>query len=163
MSIKNIKASFIIEEKVTATSKNCIFKQDNVVYTIYPHVRNLVNVTGIKRFEQLEIAKKIIESKLKQKVVNIRIDNTFFSKKNYENVDMTKVYKFMQNNPLFHVDYNIEIFAGMYLKPKTGDYPTILFFQTGSYTMMGAKKKDILMECQTFVNNLILMFNRGCI
>ena len=91
MSIKNIKASFILEEKVTVTSKNCIFKQDNVVYTIYPHVRNLVNVTGIKRFEQLEIAKKIIESKLKQKVVNVRIDNTFFSKKNYENVDMVKV------------------------------------------------------------------------
>ena len=24
----------------------------------------------------------------------------------------------MQNNPLFHVDYNIELFAGMYLHPK---------------------------------------------
>ena len=128
MSIKNIKASFILEEKVILPSKNCIFKQDNVVYTIYPHFRNLVNVTGIKRFEQLEIAKKIIESKFKQKVVNIRIDNTFFSKKNYENVDMVKVYKFMQTNPLFHVDYNIELFAGMYLKPKTSEYPTILFF-----------------------------------
>ena len=160
MSIKNIKASFILEEKVILPSKNCIFKQDNVVYTIYPHFRNLVNVTGIKRFEQLEMAKKIIESKLKQKVVNIRIDNTFFSKKNYENVDMVKVYKFMQNNPLFHVDYNIELFAGMYLKPKTSEYPTILFFRTGSYTMMGAMKKDILIECQTLVNNLILMFNK---
>ena len=163
MSIKNIKASFILEEKVILPSKNCIFKQDNVVYTIYPHFRDLVNVTGIKRFEQLEIAKKIIESKFKQKVVNIRIDNTFFSKKNYENVDMVKVYKFMQNNPLFHVDYNIELFAGMYLKPKTSEYPTILFFRTGSYTMMGAMKKDILIECQIFVNNLILMFNKHCI
>ena len=142
---------------------NVYQKQNNVVYTIYPHFRDLVNVTGIKRFEQLEIAKKIIESKLKQKVVNIRIDNTFFSKKNYENVDMVKVYKFMQNNPLFHVDYNIELFAGMYLKPKTSEYPTILFFRTGSYTMMGAKKKDILIECQIFVNNLILMFNKHCI
>ena len=104
MSIKNIKASFILEDKVDTSG---IFKQNNVVYTIYPHVRNLVNVTGIKSFEQLEIAKKIIESKLKQKVVNVRIDNTFFSKKNYENVDMVKVYKFMQNNPMFHVDYNI--------------------------------------------------------
>ena len=163
MSIKNIKASFILEEKVAAPSKNCIFKRDNVVYTIYPHVRNLVNVTGIKRFEQLEIAKKIIESKLKQKVVNVRIDNTFFSKKNYENVDMVKVYKFMENNPLFHVDYNIELFAGMYLKPKTREYPTILFFRTGSYTIMGAKTKDILLECQKFVNNLINMFNKHCI
>ena len=103
MSIKNIKASFILEEKVNAPSKNCIFKQDNVVYTIYPHFRDLVNVTGIKRFEQLEIAKKI---------------------------------------------------------PKTSEYPTILFFRTGSYTMMGAKKKDILIECQVFVNKLILMFNK---
>ena len=73
MSIKNIKASFILEEKVNAPSKNCIFKQDNVVYTIYPHFRNLVNVTGIKRFEQLEMAKKIIESKLKLKVVTLQL------------------------------------------------------------------------------------------
>ena len=114
MSIKNIKASFILDDKVNTSG---IFKQNNVVYTIYPHVKTLVNVTGIKSFEQLEISKKIIESKLKQKVVNVRIDNTFFSKKNYRNVDMVKVYKFMQNNPLFHVDYNIELFAGMYLKP----------------------------------------------
>ena len=163
MSIKNIKASFILEEEVATPSRNCIFKRDNVVYTIYPHLRNLVNVTGIKSFQQLEKAKKIIESKLKQKVVNVRIDNTFFSKKNYENVDMVKVYKFMENNPLFHVDYNIELFAGMYLKPKTSDYPTILFFRTGSYTIMGAKKKDILLECQIFVNNLIIMFNKHCI
>jgi len=160
MSIKNIKASFILEDKVNTSG---IFKQNNVVYTIYPHLRNLVNVTGIKSFQQLEKAKKIIESRLKQKVVNVRIDNTFFSKKNYENVDMVNVYNFMQNNPLFHVDYNIELFAGMYLKPKTSDYPTILFFRTGSYTIMGAKKKDILLECQAFVNNLIIMFNKHCI
>ena len=133
MSIKNIKASFILEEEVATPSRNCIFKRDNVVYTIYPHLRNLVNVSGIKSFQQLEKAKKIIESRLKQKVVNVRIDNTFFSKKNYKNVDMVKVYKFMQNNSLFHVDYNVELFAGMYLKPKSSDYPTILFFRTGSY------------------------------
>ena len=123
----------------------------------------LVNVTGLKSFEQLEIAKKIVESKLKQKVVKVRIDNTFFSKKNYKNVDLVKLYKFMQNNQLFHVDYNIELFAGMYFKPKTSEYQTILFFRTGSYTIMGAKKKDILIECQTFVNNIIIMFNKFCI
>ena len=160
MSIKNIKASFILEEKVDTPSKNCIFKQDNVVYTIYPHFRNLVNVTGIKSFQQLETAKKNIESQLKKRVIKVRIDNTFFSKKNYKNMDMSKLYKFMQNNPMFHVDYNIELFAGMYLKPRISGYPTILFFRTGSYTLMGAKKKDILLECQIFVDNLIFMFNR---
>ena len=163
MSIKNIKASFLLEDKIDTPSKKCIFKRDNVVFTIYPRVGNLVNVTGIKRFEQLEIAKKIIESKLKRKVVKVRIDNTFYSQKNYENVDMVKVYKFMKNSPLFHADYNVELFAGMYLHPKTSEYPTILFFRTGSYTMMGALKKDIFIECQTLVNNLILMFNKHCI
>ena len=54
MSIKNIKASFILDDKVNTSG---IFKQNNVVYTIYPHVKSLVNVTGIKSFEQLEIAK----------------------------------------------------------------------------------------------------------
>ena len=160
MSIRNIKASFVLKDKVDTPSKNRIFKQDNVIYTIYPHFRNLINATGIKSFQQLEKAKKIIESKFEKRVVKVRIDSIFFSKKNYENVDMPKVYKFMQNNPMFHVDYNIELFAGMYLHPKTSEYPTILFFRTGSCTMMGAMKKDKLIECQTFVNNLILMFNK---
>ena len=66
----------------------------------------------------------------------------------------------MRNSPLFHVDYNIVLFAGMYLHPKTSEYPPILFFRTGSYTMMDAMKKDILIECQSFVNNLIIMFNK---
>ena len=77
MSIKNIKASFILEDKVDTSG---IFKQDNVVYTIYPHYRNLVNVTGIKSFQQLETAKKTIESKLKKRIIKVRIDNTFFSR-----------------------------------------------------------------------------------
>ena len=47
MSIKNIKASFILEDKVDTSG---ILKQINVVYTIYPQVKNLVNVTGIKSF-----------------------------------------------------------------------------------------------------------------
>ena len=57
-----------------------------------------------------------------------RIDNTFFSKKNYRNVDLRRVYKFMQKSRKFHVEYNVELFAGMYLKPKQKYYPTILFF-----------------------------------
>ena len=54
----------------------------------------------------------------------------------------------------FHVDYNIELFAGMYFHPKEKDYPTILFFSTGSYTMMGGKLKKILKECEAFVKSL---------
>ena len=85
-------------------------------------------------------------------VKKVRIDNTFFSKKNYRNVDLRRVYKFMQKSRKFHVEYNVELFAGMYFKPKQKYYPTILFFRTGSYTMMGGKKMKILKECETILN-----------
>ena len=61
----------------------------------------------------------------------------------------------MQVNKLFHADYNSNLFAGIYLHPKQKDYPTILFFRTGSYTMMGDKKKKILEESEAFVKKLI--------
>ena len=159
MTIRNIKASFILDEKVASPS-NFVVKQNTFVITIYGHSRKLVNVTGIKSFDQLKEAKEMIEDKLKRRVIKVRIDNTFFSKKNYENVDMYKVYAFMQGNRLFRVEYNIELFAGMYFHPKKSEYPTILFFRTGSYTMMGAKKKSILVECEHFVINLINKFNK---
>ena len=162
MTIRNIKASFILGEKVASASKwkSCVVKHNTFVITIYGQSQNLVNVTGMKSFGELKEAKEIIEDKLKRRVIKVRIDNTFFSKKNYENVDMYKVYAFMEDNRLFHVDYNIELFAGMYFHPKKSEYPTILFFRTGSYTMMGAKKKSILVECEHFVINLINMFNK---
>ena len=162
MTIRNIKASFILDEKVASPSKwkSCVVKHNTFVITIYGHSQNLVNVTGIKSFGELKEAQEIIEDELKRRVIKVRIDNTFFSKKNYENVDLYKVYGFMQGNRLFHVDYNIELFVGMYFHPKKNDYPTILFFRTGSYTMLGAKKKSILMECEHFVINLINKFNK---
>ena len=73
---------------------------------------------------------------------------------------MPQVYEFMQTNEDFHVDYNTELFAGMYFKPKKPNYPTILFFRTGSYTMMGGKCMLKIMECETFVNKLIVMYDK---
>ena len=65
----------------------------------------------------------------------------------------------MQKSRKFHVEYNVELFAGMYFKPKQKYYPTILFFRTGSFTMMGGKKMKILKECETFVNEIIETFD----
>ena len=117
--------------------KNYIFKYYGFTFTIYHRTPYLVNVTGVKSFERINIAKQIIEEKLQKSLKKVRIDNTFFSQKNYRNVDLAQVYMFMQNDEDFHVDYNCELFAGMYFKPKKPNYPKILFFQTGSYTMMG--------------------------
>ena len=164
MELRNIKASFILEEKFTTKQKgiNYIFKHEGITFTIYIHSPYLVNVTGIKSFDCLKLAREIIELEIKMNVKNVRIDNTFFSKKNYRNVDLRRVYKFMQKSRKFHVEYNVELFAGMYLKPKQKYYPTILFFRTGSYTMMGGKKMKILKECETIVNEIIESFDDEC-
>ena len=43
------------------------------------------------------------ELEIKINVKKVRIGNTFFSKKNYRNVDLRRVYKFMQKSRKFHV------------------------------------------------------------
>ena len=110
--------------------------------------------------EQLTLTKEIIEKKLKQQVNNVRIDNTFFAQKNFANVDLKQVYAFLKNSDTFYVEYNIELFAGIYFHPKKENYPTILFFRTGSYTMMGGTEQNILKECEMFVISLIKKFNK---
>ena len=66
----------------------------------------------------MKLAREIIEREIKINVKKVTIDNTFFSKKNDRNVDLKRVYECMQNNEDFHVEYNVELFAGMYFKPR---------------------------------------------
>ena len=162
MKLRNIKASFILRDSVCKQKKgkNYILKHDGFTFTIYHHTPYLVNVTGVKSFERMNLARQIIEEKLQTSVVKVRIDNTFFSQKNYRNVDLAQVYNFMRYNEDFHVEYNIELFAGMYLKHKKPNYPTILFFQTGSYVMMGGKSMLLITSSETFVNKLIEKFDK---
>ena len=116
MRLRNLKASFILKQKVSTPGreKNFTFKHEEFTFNIYRHSSMLVNVTGVKCFESLN--KKMIETKLNQNVVKARIDNTFYSQKNYRNIDL--VYEFMQHHENLHVDYNIELFEGMYFHPK---------------------------------------------
>ena len=162
MKLRNLKASFFLKDKVLTTEKkkNVTFKQDTFTFNIYRHSPYLVNVTGVKTFERMKLARQIIEEKLQQQVLKVRIDNTFYSQKNYRNVDLIKVYEFMQHHDTFRVDYNVELFAGMYFHPKKVNHPTILFFRTGSYTMMGGKQWKILKDCERFVKTLIETFDK---
>ena len=162
MKLRNLKASFILKEKVSSLPrvKNFTFKQDTFTFNIYRHSPCLINVTGVKTFERLKLARHIIEEKLQQQVLKVRIDNTFYSQKNYRNVDLIKVYEFMQDHDKFRVDYNVEFFSGMYFHPKKVNHPTILFFRTGSYTMMGGKQWKILKDCERFVKTLIETFDK---
>ena len=162
MKLCNLKASFIFKKPVETSKKvnNFIIRHAPFTFTIYHHAPCLVNVTGVKSLDQLTLAQETIEQKLQQQVDTIRIDNAFYSQKNFANVDLKQVYAFMKNSDMFIVDYHIELFAGMYFHPKKERYPTILFFRTGSYTMMGGTEQNILKECEKLVISLIEKFDK---
>ena len=67
MKLRNIKASFILEEKFTTNQRgiNYIFKHLGFTFTIYNHSLYLVNVTGIKSLDHLKLAREIIELEIK--------------------------------------------------------------------------------------------------
>ena len=119
-----------------------------------------MNVTGLKSAEEIEQQKSVIEEMFQQNVLKVRIDNTFFSKKDYTNIDMSSLYKHLKENKDYFVSYNIELFAGIYLQPKDKLYPTMIIFRTGSYTIMGGKSVKIIYECEQFVQHLIEKFKK---
>ena len=55
MKLRNLKASFILKDKMCEqeNGKNYIFKRDGFTFTIYHHSPYLANVTGVKSFERL--------------------------------------------------------------------------------------------------------------
>ena len=156
MKLNNIKASFIFENNVIQNeNKQVIWKNGNFTFTIYKHSQQLVNVTGLKSAEEIEQQKKLIEEMFQQKVKKVRIDNVFFSKKDYKNIDMCSLYNELKENKDYFINYNIELFAGMYVHPKYKQYPTMIVFRTGSYTIMGGKSIKIVYECELFLKSLI--------
>ena len=162
MKLRNLKASFILKNEIVMErkKKNNVFKHQPFTFNIYHHSPHIVHVTGVKSIERMKLAQCIIEEKFHQKVLKVRIENMFYSQKNYQNIDLIKVHEFLQNNELFHVDYNVELFAGMYLIPRNKKYPTIIFFRTGSYTLMGGKQLKLVKECESFVKSLIERFDK---
>ena len=101
MKLKNIKASFIfnqnlIEEK--SGTEKLIFKEQNVTYTIYKHTPNLLNVTGVKSIAQLKNCKGNMEERFEAEIIEDRVDNLFFSKKDNKNLDMDRLCQYLQGN-----------------------------------------------------------------
>ena len=94
MKLCNLKASFIFKKPIETSKKvnNFIIRHTPFTFTIYHHSPCLVNVTGVKSLDQLTLAQETIERKLQQQVDNVRIDNTFYSQKNFANVFFFNIY-----------------------------------------------------------------------
>ena len=163
MKLKNIKASFIfnqnlIEEK--SGTEKFIFKEQNVTYTIYKHTPYLLNITGVKSIAKLMNCRSDMEERFESEIIEYRVDNLFFSKKDNKNLDMDQLHQYLEGNKLYHASYVHELFPGMHLLPKNKLYPTIVLFRTGSFTLMGSKDLDCIFESESFVERLIERFDK---
>ena len=100
-----------------------------------------------------------MENKYEQEVIQERIDNMFYSKKDDINIDLDKLYYYMQNSDVYFVNYNPERFCGMFLEPyNNANKCTILLFRTGSYTFLGMKTMEEIEDNIKFVNILLQKF-----
>ena len=59
---------------------------------------------------------------------------------------------------MYFVNYNPELFCGMFYEPYNMKKIPILLFRSGSFTFWGAKSMDDLHNSNKFVNGLINMF-----
>ena len=97
MDLKDIKLRFIFEKKIVkALYRSLIWKSDGLSFSIYKDSPTFVNVTGLKSLDDIENYKLETEKLFTQKVVKVRIDNTFFSKKDcscslHINIKMMKI------------------------------------------------------------------------
>ncbi len=156
MSLKNIKATLKFKEVVGRDGEQ--FKINGASFTIYKHKLDRIHITGVKSKVMLQYYRYIMECKYKVKVLEVRIDNMFYSKKDKRNIDLYKLYYYMRKSDMYFVNYNPELFCGMFLEPYNKKKSTIILFTTGSYTFLGAKSMDDIYTSNNFVNGLINMF-----
>ena len=161
MKIKNIKVRFIFEKDVIVKpNKQIIWRNGKSTFSIYKGATKFINVTGMKSVQEIKQQKLAMEKLFKQNIISVKIDNIFYSKKDDKNLDMHSLYNYLKDRKDYFCNYNIELFAGMYLHPTNKNYPTILMFRTGSYTLMGGKSMKLILESESFVEDLIHMFDK---
>ena len=98
MDLKNIKLRFIFEKKIVkALNKSLIWKSDGLSFSIYKDSLKFVNVTGLKSLDDIKKYKIETEKLFKRKVAKVRIDNTFFSKKDCKNIDMCSLHNYLKD------------------------------------------------------------------
>ena len=94
MSLKNIKATLIFGQDLKSGGEK--FKINNVSFTIYKYKCDRIHITGLKSVTMLKYYRNILEYKYRQEVIEERIDNMFYSKKDNRNIDLEKLYYYLQ-------------------------------------------------------------------
>ena len=166
MKVNNIKCSLRsskpIFEGELEKNKKFISHFGNITLTIYGHSPLLINLTGLTSIKKIHSTRKYIELVYDVKCSDVRIDNIFYSHKDYRNIDMNALYYHLRekHKDKHAIDYNVELFPGLYMKSKIKDLPTLILFRTGSYTIMGCKSIDMVIRYKTFIYNLFKLFSK---
>ena len=163
MHFNNVKCSFTFENSLIEdgnTKRQLIYKIDKVKISIYAHSPTFLNATGLQSSKDIEHYKHLFEKKYGQKCKSVKIDNVFISKKDFKNIDMHKVYYYIKEcyGDTYRVEYNIELFPGMFLYPKQKHKPNVLLFRTASYQMIGGCNNEGLWQTRNFIEQIIDMF-----
>ena len=147
-------------ERKLLMSEKYIIPFGNVKITIYWHSPLLINVTGSKSMQDVKCTKKFIETAFNVQCKNLNIDNIFYSYKDHKNINMSALYYHVSDKfkEKFVIDYNVELFPGLYMKTKCKGEPTLILFHTGSYTIMGCKSINQVKEYRMFIINLLNHF-----
>ena len=160
MRICNIKISVYFESDLLPmkkTNEKNIFKLKSWIITIYLHSTKHVNVTGIKSREEIAQVIQALEKEYGVKSLNHKIDSAMISHKDKKRLGIEGIRKALQPvSTLYHMDYEPEIFSGIFLKPTNRQYPTINLFFTGSYQLLGGKSFDTIEKSIEIVQSVIL-------
>ena len=164
MKVNNIKCSVhssksIFEGKLHKNKKYTT-SFGNATLIVYGHSPLLINITGLKAMKEIQILKKYLEVVYNVKCSDVKVDNIFYSHKDCCNIDMNALYYHLRQHHKdnYVIDYNIELFPGLYMKSKIKGLPTLILFRTGSYTIMGCKSIEMLIKYKTFVCNTLKSF-----
>ena len=164
MKVNNIKCSLhssksIFEGKLHKNKKYTT-SFGNATLIVYGHSPLLINITGLKSMKEIQTLKKYLEVAYNVKCSDVKVDNIFYSHKDCCNIDMNALYYHLRQHHKdnYVIDYNVELFPGLYMKSKTKGLPTLILFRTGSYTIMGCKSIEMLIKYKTFVCNTLKSF-----
>ena len=164
MKVNNIKCSVhssksIFEGKLHKNKKYTT-SFGNATLIVYGHSPLLINITGLKSMKEIQILKKYLEVVYNVKCSDVKVDNIFYSHKDCCNIDMNALYYHLRQHHKdnYVIDYNIELFPGLYMKSKTKGLPTLILFRTGSYTILGCKSIEMVIKYKTFVCNTLKSF-----
>ena len=96
MKVNNIKYTMtsnktICEHKLMKSEKY-IIPFGNVKITVYWHSPLLINVTGSKSMQEVNRTQNFIETAFNVQCKNLKIDNIFYSYKDFKNIDMSALY-----------------------------------------------------------------------